>query len=277
MPLFTSQQQKTRTFFIIAGVIIGLTIIIIAFFGVKNIFSILLFLLEALAFLSILFGIAYLFYFLFIKTHKYDVTYVNKKKLIEAGRKSQLEHLKGLYLSGDKGHTRVHIGKIIGYCRIQVLSKIYKYERVLDEITKRPRMKVITMTNEKGEQVPEFDIDKEEQDVLIVKSKGFLSMFTDPMVIRVSPQEHDELLGDVTLRGFSLIPISEYWFLNTDYLDVRKIDYAILKEAERGVYFAGLSDMKEIVDKAVGLDARHKKGIEEKHLVEIPELQRMPR
>ena len=273
--LFTSSKQKSKTWLIIIGILLAITIIIITIFGIRNIFRIILFLIESAVFIAIILGIAYLFYYLFIKKHRYDVTYINKKKLIDAGKKCNLQNLKDLHISGDKGHTRVHIGKIIGYCRIQVLAKNYEYEETTDEETGEKYQKIKTRKNERGEETPQYEIKGEEQDIFIIKPKGLLSIFSEPMVIRVSPEEHDELIGDVTLYGYSLIPISEYWFLNTDYLDVRKIDYAILKESERGVFFEGLRDMKEIVDKAVGLDARHKKGIEEKHLVEIPELQRV--
>ena len=58
-------------------------------------------------------------------------------------------------------------------------------------------------------------------------------------------------------------------------LDVIKIDYAIRREAERGTFFVGLSDMKEIVDKAIALDSRHKKGVQEKALYDLPDLQQV--
>lgn len=275
MGIFSNKEQKTKTWVIVGGIIVAITLVIIFLFGVRNIFRIILFLLEACVFLGILFGIAYLFYYLFIKKHRYDVTYVNKKKLMEAGRKCNLENLKDLYVSGDKGHTRVHIGKITGYCRIQVLAKNYLYEEIIDEKTKQKYQQIKTRPNERGENVPVYNLDKEEQDIFVIKSKGFMGIFSDSMVVRVNPEEHDELVGDITLYGYSLIPISEYWFLNTDYLDVRKIDYAILKEAERGIMFETLRDVKEVVDRAIGLDSRHKKDIESKHLVEIPELQRV--
>jgi hypothetical protein len=274
MTLFQNQQTKNRTWLIIIGIIILIFLAIRFIFGVTNILKIVLFLVEAVLLLSILFGVAYLFYYLFIKKQKYDPTYVNKQKLIEAGRKCNLENLKGLYISGDKGHSRVHIGKIIGYCRIQVLKRTFEYEEITDE-KGRKYQQVVTRANDRGEQIPQFEIDKEEQDVFIVRAKGFLSIFTEPMVVRTEPIQHDELVGDVTLYGYSLIPISEYWYLNSDMLDVRKIDYAILREAERGTFFVGLSDMKEIVDKAIALDSRHKKGVQEKALYDLPDLQQV--
>jgi len=277
MVMFKSREQKTKTWVMVVGVIIGIIIIITVLFGIRNIFRVIIILIEALLFIAFLGGIIYAFYYIFIKKHRYDITYVNKKKLIEACKKNKLENLKGLYLSGDKTHTRVYIGDIVGYCRIQVLTRHNVYEDKIDPTTgkKVKRMKMIK--NERGQLVPDYKLEKEEQDVFAVRKKGLSGFLTEPMIIRVSPQDHDELIGDVTLYGYSLIPISEYWFLNTDYLDVRKIDYAILKEAERGIMFETLRDIKEVVDRAIGLDARHKKDIETKHLVELPELQRISR
>jgi len=277
MVLFKSQSQKNKTWMIIGAIIIALIIIITVFFGVRNIFRIIILLIEISLFLAFLGGIAYAFYYIFIKKHRYDVTYVNKKKLIEAGKRNKLANLKGLYVSGDKTHTRVYIGDIIGYCRIQVLAKHTVYEETIDPETGEKQRTMKMIKDEKGQLVPKYELEKEEQDVFIVRKKGLLGYLTEPIVIRVSPEDHDELIGDVTLYGYSLIPISEYWFLNTDYLDVRKIDYAILKEAERGIMFETLRDVKEVVDRAIGLDARHKKDIETKHLVELPELQRISR
>lgn len=205
---------------------------------------------------------AWLFWFIFLRKERYDVTYVNKKKLILAGKvNSQKGVLGDLFVSGDKGHKRIRIGKIIGYSRIQILKRTNKYD---------DKGKLMYKPARKGEEAEiDYDLEGEEQDIFIIK-KG-LGIFGDPMVVRVSPVDHDELIGDVTLKGFSLLPISEYWFLNNDYLDVRKIDFAILKEAQRGIMFENLRDMKTIVDRSIGLDSSHRKDIEKKNLVELPD------
>lgn len=175
--------------------------------------------------------------------------------------------LKDLYVSGDKAWTRAKLGKIKGVCRIAVPTRNYIYDDIVDQRTGNITKKLRTTTNERGEQIAEYEIGSIEQDCFRVKA----GLFEEDMVIRVNPEDHTPLVGDVTLFGFSLIPISEYYFLNNDHLDVRKVDYAILKEAERTVAFVTMTDLKEIVDKATGIDARHKKVIEGKSLVEIPE------
>ena len=256
-----NKQKRPR---IIIGIIIVVflaLIVVIFVLGVRGIFKILGTLAVICLFLALLFGLAWLFWTIFLKKQRYDVTYVNKQRLIMAGKINNQKGLLGdLYLSGDAGHKRVRIGKIIGYCRIQVLARTNKYDHLGNPKYKK---------DEEGHRVPDYDLDTEEQDVFIIK-KGF-GIFSDPLVIRVSPQDHDSLIGDVTLKGLSLYPHSEFWYLNKDYLDVRKIDFAIMKEAQRGIMFENLRDMKTIIDKSIGLDALHRKDIEKKNLMEIPE------
>ena len=217
--------------------------------------------------LMILFVAAYVFWYLFLRKQKFDITYVNKMKLVDAGIKGCPSSIRKrrLILSGDKGHSQITWGTIVGYVRIQILSR----NLALDE-DKQPQ----TIKNPRtGELEPVYVVKQEEQDCFVCKKRaGLGGVFEEPTVVRVSPKDHDELIGDVMLYGFSLLPMSEYHFLNTDLLDVRKVDYAILKEAERGIMFESLRDMKEIVDKATGLDAPHQKQLEQKNLYDIPAL-----
>jgi hypothetical protein len=209
----------------------------------------------------------YLVYYFFIKKHKFDVTAVNKKKLILAGTIQCPNTIRGriLRLSGDKGHSWLNFGKIKGYCRIQIMLRETKYDN---------KGNIEFKTDDFGNKSVEYELSAEEQDVFITKRGVFpFNVFNDDEVVRVHPLDHDELIGDVTLFGLNLCPLSEYWFLASHYLDVRKIDRAILLEAERGVLFEFMKDMKSIVDASVDLDSRHRKGIQEKVLYEIPQLQ----
>lgn len=257
------------------GLIIGVALVVIffiiilsvVFFGFKSIGKIMLFLVGALLVLSIIGIVIWAVWYLFIRKQKYDATYQNKKRLIEAAKISKPENLSDLYMSGDKGHSRVRIGKITGYCRVKVMRKNIEYNP-------DGTQKMIRDAENPNKKHSVFTLEEEEQDIFVVNPHGFImSLFLDPMVVRVNPQEHTALVGDVTLFGFSLTPISEYYFLHTDYLDVRKVDFTILKEAERGIFFESLKDTKEIIDKAMGIDSEHKKDIEKKNLYEIPQLQ----
>jgi hypothetical protein len=265
-----NSDKKGKTYLIIVGIVLAVIIAVFWIFGANGIWKGLLLFIEGIFLLGILFLLAYLFYFLFIKKHKFDVNYVNKQKIIEACNKIKRPLLKELYVSGDKGHSRAKVGKIQGYLRMQVLTRKYLYDEIKDE-QGRSIKKLRTTKNERDEDIALYEVEKFEQDIFTVKSPGVGGLFSDPMVIRVNPEDHTDLVGDVTLFGFSLIPISEYWFLNTDHLDVRKIDYAILKEAERTIAFVTLTDMKDLIDSATGIDAKHKKIIQSKSLVELPE------
>jgi hypothetical protein len=267
----TNAGQKGKIYIIVVGILVLLIAVIIFVFGAGSIMKILMFLVEAILLIGTLFLIAYFFYYLFIKKHSFDVNYVNKKKLIDAGTRIKRPLLKDLYLSGDKGHTRAKVGTIKGYLRMQVLTRNYIYTDKVDEKTGRTVKELLTIPNERGEDIPQFELDKAEQDVFIVGKGGLLGLFQDPMVIRVNPEDHNELVGDVDLYGFSIIPISEYWFLNNDMLDTRKIDYAILREAHRTVSFTVLSDTRDLIEISSGLDSRHSKFVASKSLVEIPE------
>ena len=133
---------------------------------------------------------------------------------------------------------------------------------------------VIFLVDDAGKKIPKYKLSTEEQDIFITQKGIFpMTLFTDVDVVRVHPLDHDELIGDVTLFGLNLMPISEYWFLASEYLNVRKIDRAILLEAERGVLFEMLKDVKSVIDNAIDLDSRHRKGIQEKVMFEIPQLQ----
>jgi len=243
--------------------------IIVFFFGIEVLWSIWKVLgtifLVAL-FIAILLGLAWYF---FIKKHKFDVTAVNKKKLVMAGKiqcpKSILN--RKLRLSGDRGHSWFNFGTIKGYLRIQTRMRETKTDQQGNQ-----KFEVDIY----GRQIPEYDLYTEEQDVFIVKRGMFpFNLFLDDDVVRVHPNQHDELIADVTLFGLNLIPISEYWYIASDYLDVRKIDRSILLEGERGVLFEMLKDFKSVVDQAVSLDSSHRKVIEEKSLFEIPQLQQL--
>ena len=260
----TSREGKGKGLFIISIIILVVFVLIFVFFGVRGFLNVIKWFFIIAFILSIIGGIIYLIWYFFFRKQKFDVTYVNKMKMMDACKKGDTGVLKGLYVSGDKGHSRVFWGRITGYCRISVLTKTIK----VDDDGKE----VLFKNKESGRQEIQYDIGSEEQDVFSIShASTFIGkMFEEEDVVRVSPFQHDELVGDVTIYGFSLIPISEYWFINDDFLDVRKIDYAILKEAQRGIMFEMLRDSKTIVDKASGLDSGHQKNIEEKSLYEMP-------
>lgn len=264
-----NRDKKGKGIFIIVIILIALFVLGFWLVGYQGVMQVLKWVFIIVIILSILGGVFYFVWFFFFKKQKFDVTYVNKMKLLDACHKGNSGLLKDLYLSGDKGHSRIRWGRITGYCRISVLTRTFVYEVDKNGLVTD---KVKQFKNEKSGQLEDvYVLNREEQDVFSVSHRGFpLSLFEEEDVVRVNINSHDELVGDVTLFGFSLIPISEYWYLNDDMLDVRKIDFAILKEAERSILFEQQRDFKEIVDKASGLDSGHQKRIDEKSMYEIP-------
>jgi hypothetical protein len=268
----TSREAKGKAILIGVGIIILVAIIVFFVWGANSILKAILWFVEFLMFLGVLFLLAYLFWYLFIKQQAYDVNYVNKMRLLKACTLVKRPLLKDLYLTGDKGHSRALVGTIVGYCRIKVLSKKYLFTEETDGETGKTIKKHLTIKNDRGEDVKQFELETLEQDVFAVKPKGALGMFSEPMVIRCSPSSHDELVGDVNLAGYSLIPISEYFFLNDDMLDTGKVSHSILWEAQETLAYKTMTEFKLILDRGIGLDAKHQKGIEAKSLVELPEV-----
>jgi hypothetical protein len=256
--------------------LIGAGVLVIGFFGMIVIYLLMGFqgvwkIIKGISIFLLIIGCialaVYLIWFLFIRKQKFDVTAVNKKKLSIAGQYQCPETIKNrdLRLSGDRGHSSVIFGKIKGFLKIRVLNRKLVFEN------NKP------VYHEEGDRrTPLYQLSDEVQDVFIVKKGGFLSnIFEDPKVVRIKPEDHSELVGDVTVYGVNLVPISEYWFLEKDYLDVRTIDRSILLEAERGVLFESLKDMKTMLDQAINLDQKHRKIIEEKSLVEVPQFKNL--
>lgn len=260
---YENREKKGKGIVLILIIVFAVLGLLFYFMGLRGILQIIKWFLIIMVILGILGVLFYFVWYFFFKKHKYDVTYMNKQKLMDACHKGYSKTLKGLYLSGDKGHSRVYWGKITGYCRISVLTKNLLFNE---------EGKPVMVKDEKtGKDVQDYTLERQEQDVFSVSHKGWLlGLFEEDDVVRVSPDSHNDLCADIDLYGFSLLNLSEYWYLNNDLLDVRKIDFAILKEAERSVMFEQQRDFKDIVDKASGLDTGHQKRIEEKSSYEIP-------
>lgn len=264
-----NSAKKPKIILIVIAILIVITIIVVVVFGTKGIIKII----SSIAVIAIVaafaFLIAYLFYFLFIKKQRFDPVFVNKQKLIKSGKMNIPEGMmNNLYISGDSNHSRVKIGKIIGYQRVQIPVRKYVYK--IDKDGKQTNILIMRPKKSPDDNpLPEYSYGVEEQDVFIVKHNFLQGIFIDPMVVRLRPEEHSSLVGDVIIKGFSLVPISEYYFINSSYLDRAMIDWTIGTESDRIVFFEHLRDEKTIMDRAIGLDSTHKKEIEQKNLVEM--------
>lgn len=247
-----AKKRPMAMFFVLVAFIL-LTVFLVFFMGIRGLWSFLKWFVIASVFFAITGVVFYVVYWLFFREHKVDITFVNKEKLVQSALVSKPKMVGDLYLSGDKGHQSVRLGRIHGWCRINV----YKKKTDVDEDVKGT-------AEEEVEVVP--------QDVFVFKSGGFpFSLLEGFKVLRCDPAQHTDLIGDVTINGFSVIKIAEYFYINNEMLDQSKIDYNVLQEAKRGMMFLTLSDMKEIVDQAIGISPKHQKEQQGKFLTKLPQ------
>lgn len=266
-----NKESKGKGFWLIIGGIILIVTFVLIFVGWGSISKFVWVIFEIIAFLGLMALIFYGVYYFFFKEHKYDVNYVNYKRIVKSATLAKYPLLKDFYLSGDKGHSRVKIGKIKGYTRMPTLARIYEWEEVIDPETGKKIQKIITRINEKGEDEPIYTLETLEMDCFVVGNTGIMSHFEEPKVIRIHKDDHDDLIADVTAFCYSLIPISNFWYANTDILDDRKIKQTIMRDAEQTTGYVILSQLRQHIDIATGIDPQHKKLIERRQLVELPE------
>lgn len=173
-------------------------------------------------------------WFLFIRKIRDDRVALNMQQIVKLAKLTKPSTIRDLYLSGDKEHPQIRLGVITGYTRIK---------------------------NMKGE----------EEDVFCWKKAGFpLSMFEDSKAIRLQPEQHSEMIGDIIMKGIALVTHGGFFYVNTDHLDTEMIDQTIKTEVIRKFALDVLSDVKIISDLAVGLDSSHVKGMESRSLLKIP-------
>lgn len=191
--------------------------------------------LRTLVIWTIVIGIAvYGVWYFFIRKERDDRVHLNAKRVIEQSLIYKSPFLRDLYISGDKNHPQVRLGKITGYSRV---------------------------ANVKGEQ----------EDVFVFKRAGFpFGIFEEHKAIRVPPDKHSDLIGDVVIEGISLIYFGGFFYVNSDYLDYEKIDQTITTEIKRTTMFDMLKDWKVVIDMALGISPEHQKVLERKDLLKIP-------
>lgn len=89
-------------------------------------------------------------------------------------------------------------------------------------------------------------------------------------MLRVKPHEHSQLVGDVRIYAISPIYKYGYYFPNHTFLNVRRIDQSVVKEAYRGQLKETMTDLVTITKRASGLDSEQTKSLEHRKLLKIP-------
>lgn len=238
---------------IVFAILIILIGLMVGMQGLKQFFQ---FIIIGLLVIAILFGIAYVFYILFIQVTFKDIPAQFKKKLHSVTKVMKNELLGTLFLSGDTKHNRIALGKYF-YMRIN-LPKIVKSKNESlgsDSIIEQSSSEAVPI------------------DCFIVSKKGFINkLFNEPFFVLVKPQDHDysSIFNDVTIKGFNLVPLDAQFFT----IDRRNLDLDMVKGMSlnyiREVVFSIFADLDKLVKQAMNLDQQFQKEKERTREFEIP-------
>lgn len=255
-----SHGDKMRV--ITAGIIIVVVVLIVYIYvtsGQSGVFDLVKkFLIYGL--ILVLIGLVVWIVMRLLRKEKVDLVANDRKDIIDAAILSKPPMVNDLYVTGDKEHGEFRLGKIIGYTQLQS----YKQLDVLAGLTDAQ----IELMEKNGE-IPSENILKE--DVFVFKRMPWpLSFFEEPKVLRVLEDEHSQLVGDVKIYAVSILAKFSYYWPNRAHLDIARIDVAVIREAWRGQVHQFLKDAVSIQQRAVGLDADHKKDIDNRKLLKIP-------
>lgn len=247
-----SLSDNWKKIVIVAVVIFSFLLIGIGFMvGAKGLKQFFQFIIIGLLVITILFGVGYVIYLLFIKKEFKDIPAQFKKKLFSVTKVMKNELLGSLFLSGDSKHNRISLGKYF-YMRLN-LPKIVVEE---GEDSK---------DSHSSEVIP--------IDCFIVQREGFMNkLFSDPFFILVKPEDHDysRIFNDVTIKGFNLVPLDTQFFT----IDRRNLDLDMQKGLAlnyiRECVYDIFTDLDRLVKQAMNLDQEFQKQKEKSREFEIP-------
>lgn len=257
-----------RIIFLVIFVIVLLAIMIGLFVGIESLKKFFAYLFGFIAFLGILFLLAYVFYLLFIKVEFKDIPAQWRKKLEIASKLVPNQMLGKLFLSGDAKHNRVCYGKYL-YLRIY-----------MPKVIKKPKLdkKGNPQLDEWERPITEDETHDLPIDVFIILQQGFFKkLFNDPIFILCYPQDHDysAVFNDVTIRGFNIVPLDNYFYtIDRHNLDV-DITKALATNYHKEAIFEQLRDLDKLIKGAINLDSRFQKDKERGSEFELPQLEQM--
>jgi hypothetical protein len=221
---------------VVVIIVIVIALAVIAYFvaGARGVAGILNFMKWGLVGVFVIGLAVWAAWYLFIRKVRDDRVALNSQRIIEQSKLTKPDMLGDLYLSGDKEHPQIRLGKIMGYTRIK-------------------------------------NVQNQEEDVFVFKKAGFpFSMFEEGKPIRVNPDRHSDMIGDIVVEGISLVSHGGFYYINDDHLDIERIDRTIKTEVIRQYTMDVLRDVKIISDMAVGINPEQTKYIEGKSLLKIP-------
>jgi len=240
-------------------IVVAIVIYVIVTSGTQGLYAVFMKVLKYI----IIFAIVGLIVWVVLKVlakPKVDLVAADIKNIIDAGILSKPPMLKDLYFTGDKEHGEFRVGKIVGYCQLQSYKDLNKIAGLSDD--------EVDELKKEGIDPAQYIIN---EDCFIFKRMSWpFSFFEAPKVLRTLEDEHSQLVGDVKVYAVSMLKKFDVFWPNRAHLDVARIDHAVIKEAWRGQIHEYLQDMVAISQRAVGLDAGHRKEMEQRKLLKIP-------
>jgi hypothetical protein len=256
------QAYREKGNFIVIGIILIVIIIIIYLLLTTGFNGVQSFIWAIIKWALILGAIGLVVWIVFklLKKPKIDLVEADKQNIISAGMLSKPPMMKDLYFTGDKEHGEFRVGKILGYVQLMSYKDLNKISGLSAEDIQSLRTQGID---------PSQYIIKE--DCFVFKKFGFpMGLFEQPKVLRTLEDEHSQLVGDIKVYAVSMVAKFGYYWPNRGHLDIARIDHAVIKEAWRGQIHEFLKDMVAISQRSVGLDAEHRKELENRKLLKIP-------
>jgi len=232
--MLTDRDSKRNALFLV--IILVVIVLIISFFvaGVNGIFSVIKFFLTAILIVGFIGFVFYVVYYIFFKKHRKDVPYQNWQTYLRSARDNGADMMEDLVLTGDSKHSSKRFMTIKGY--LQILA-----------------------------------FDGQAYDMFIGKRASW-NFLEDYKIVMLRPSEHTDLIGDVYVKGISLIQKYGYYFLNTEMHNYNAIDKTVASDTFRTMMYETLGDMKGLLDRATGLDAEWAKDRANQKLLKIPTL-----
>jgi len=248
---------------IIIIILLVLMLLIFFFVGFKGLADFFKYLIIGLLVLSLVFGLLYVFYLVFIKKEYKDIPASYRKKLHSTAKIMKQEMLGKLYLSGDTKHNRVDLGHY-RYLRLMLprVEKELKVDKKGDAVLDKYQRPIFLETTQ---QIP--------VDCFVLQKGGLIaSFFEEPKMLLVKPQDHDysAIFNDVTIKGFNLVPLDNQFFT----VDHRNLDTDLTKGLTtnymKEVVYEILTDLDHLVKSSMNLDAEHQKQKERALEFDIP-------
>jgi len=202
--------------------------------------------------------IVFVAYMILVYEFKYDVVNETRKDYMEECRISYKRgNMDSLWLSGDKEHKSIKLGKIIGYTHHSTFKQVpMTFNKQLEN---RNQLR-------KSEKISDVDVDKNihwlEEDVFLVRKgiKRFL--------VRCPSYLHTELHNDVTIYCVGLIKRSYYFYPNTIDFDFDIIDKTIYAEGLIRANLRFIGNLVPVLEKASGLSKQDKDEVKGQSIME---------